>query len=110
MIDDQYGLGFARNAPDREYLDEALTAIERGRRVDIPATEGQGCLLNVDIAPVRRAEVCEVQQYERVPLALEQGAQLGQGVEPRGGCVAPAALGQAGRDGGVVVIAVRTAG
>ena len=63
MIDDQYGLGFTRNAPDREYLAEAMTAIERGRRVEIPATEGQGCLLNVEIAPVRSSEVT---YYERV--------------------------------------------
>ena len=33
MIDDQYGLGFAKPLADHEYLREALDAVEAGERV-----------------------------------------------------------------------------
>jgi len=44
-IDDQYGLGFAKPAVEREFLREALTAVAAGRQVESPATTAQGCLL-----------------------------------------------------------------
>ncbi|MFT5049731.1 MAG: mono/diheme cytochrome c family protein [Chlamydiales bacterium] len=45
MIDDQYGLGFARPEPGRRYLVEALDALAAGESVRVPATEAQGCIL-----------------------------------------------------------------
>jgi hypothetical protein len=44
-IDDQYGLGFAKPAVEREFLREALAAVAVGRQVEAPATTAQGCLL-----------------------------------------------------------------
>ncbi len=68
MIDDQYGLGFTRQEPEREYLTEALLDLVDGRAVAIPATEGQGCLLSVDIEPPDRGEIT---YYERVSRILQ---------------------------------------
>lgn len=48
MVDDQYGLGFSKAAPEREYLREALAAVARGERVRVGATQAQGCLLEVE--------------------------------------------------------------
>ena len=46
-IDDQYGQGGARkNAPDHQYLKDALDAILAGRPVTIAATSVPGCLLD----------------------------------------------------------------
>jgi len=52
MVDDQYGLGFAKPLPEREYLREALEAVEAGERVRAAATQAQGCLLEVEPAEV----------------------------------------------------------
>ena len=72
MIDDQYGLGYTRNLPDREYLTDALADVAAGRTVRVPATEGQGCLLNVAIEPVERPRVT---YYERVSRILQNRCQ-----------------------------------
>jgi hypothetical protein len=46
MIDDQYGLGFALDAPRNTYLLDAVDAVAEGRRVATPATRAHGCLLD----------------------------------------------------------------
>lgn len=53
MIDDQYGLGFAKPMAEREYLREALDALGAGERVRAGATQAQGCLLEVEPALAR---------------------------------------------------------
>ncbi len=52
MIDDQYGLGFSRAAARREYLREALAAVEAGELPGVGATQAHGCLLAVQPAPI----------------------------------------------------------
>ena len=45
-IDDQYGFGYAIDAPRRRYLDDALAAVRRGEDPPVAATEAPGCLLD----------------------------------------------------------------
>ncbi len=44
-VDDQYGLGYAKDEPKRRYLAEALTGILAGRKPSIAATDAPGCAL-----------------------------------------------------------------
>ena len=54
-IDDQYVQGKAKDAPDRHYLRDALTAVVANQKVDVPATKVAGCLLDrVEVKPVER--------------------------------------------------------
>jgi hypothetical protein len=69
MIDDQYGLGFSKQAADRAYLREALDAVEAGREVLAPATLAQGCLLAVEDGPVPQTPLT---WHERVGRILER--------------------------------------
>jgi hypothetical protein len=45
-IDDQYGFGYALDAPRTRYLADALAAIRRGDEPLIAATEAPGCVLD----------------------------------------------------------------
>lgn len=87
MIDDQYGLGFAREEPENEWLERALAAVEAGLPVAVPATQAQGCLL----APSEEAAAALA-----VPLTWnERAGRIVQArCEPchRAGGVAPFAL------------------
>ena len=44
VIDDQYGLGYAKEAPDETYLADALDAVAAGVRPLVEASRPQGCL------------------------------------------------------------------
>jgi AhpC/TSA family len=44
-IDDQYGLGYSRQAPRHRYLVDALAAMEAGKEISIRATDAPGCVL-----------------------------------------------------------------
>ncbi len=46
-VDDQYGLGYALDAPRREYLREALDAVLGGMTPFVAATEAPGCVLDL---------------------------------------------------------------
>jgi thiol-disulfide isomerase/thioredoxin len=45
-IDDQFGIGYARNKPNNRYLQEALDAILEGRSIQTAAVESVGCRIN----------------------------------------------------------------
>lgn len=45
-IDDQYGLGYALNAPRRSYLTDALDLVLANKRPLVAATEAPGCTLD----------------------------------------------------------------
>jgi hypothetical protein len=47
-VDDQYGLGYTRDAPTRHYLRNALDAVRGGDEVTIPATSAPGCFIDAD--------------------------------------------------------------
>lgn len=44
-IDDQYGVGYTRDKPDREPLVDAIEAVLGGSEVDVATTEPVGCLI-----------------------------------------------------------------
>jgi hypothetical protein len=47
-IDDQYGIGYARQSPRETYLRDALDAVLDGRPVEMAATTAPGCALKFD--------------------------------------------------------------
>ncbi|MEI9895807.1 MAG: redoxin family protein [Chthoniobacter sp.] len=49
-INDQYGLGYSKNAPTKNYLHEALDAVLRDSTPAVAATSAPGCALDVPIA------------------------------------------------------------
>ncbi len=48
MIDDQYGLGYAKAAAERSYLLEALEAVCAGDVIEAAGTTAQGCKLQLE--------------------------------------------------------------
>jgi len=66
MIDDQYGLGFAKKAPERAYLQQALEAVIAGDPVVVPATLAQGCLLELSDEPRVTGEVTYHERISRI--------------------------------------------
>ena len=56
-IDDQYGQGKAKDAPDHHYLRDAVTAVLARRKVDVPATKVTGCLIDrVPVTSIAKAK------------------------------------------------------
>src|SRR5262249_43998521 len=49
-VDDQYGLGYAKDKPQRRYLSAAPDALVAGRRPEVCATEAPGCVLDLGAA------------------------------------------------------------
>lgn len=47
-VDDQYGLGYALDAPRQNFLKDALTALLAGKVPAVAATEAPGCALEVE--------------------------------------------------------------
>ncbi len=52
-VDDQYGLGYTKDAPTRHYLRNALDALVEGIEVEVPATTAPGCWIDADPAKDR---------------------------------------------------------
>ena len=49
-VNDQYGLGYALDAPRKEFLRDALVAMLAGRAPLVAATEAPGCTLDLQLA------------------------------------------------------------
>ena len=49
-IDDQYGFGYTRDAPTRNYLRNAMDALLTGVSIQVPATTAPGCVIDADPA------------------------------------------------------------
>lgn len=69
-VDDQYGFGYALNAPRREYLVEALDAVLRGERPAAPATFAPGC--PIDLGESSGKPVASVTFHNRISRILQQ--------------------------------------
>jgi thiol-disulfide isomerase/thioredoxin len=52
-VDDQYGIGYATDAPKREYLRNAIDALLAGKTPDVRATTAPGCKLDLPKATSR---------------------------------------------------------
>lgn len=95
-IDDQYGVGVARPAPQQQYLSAALEALLAGRAAPVPSTEAVGCLIGRrpastgkldltyarDIAPILNRRCVECHRAGQIaPFSLASFAELA-GWEP----------------------------
>ena len=67
-VDDQYGVGYALDAPKSRYAHAALTAVLAGRPVAVPATTAPGCAL--DLAPPAETNFAAVTYHDRVSRIL----------------------------------------
>ena len=64
-VDDQYGLGYSRNAATTEYLRDALQALLAGKRPRIEATWAPGCDLGLPIQ-TRRTPITYHNRISRI--------------------------------------------
>ena len=67
-VDDQYGVGYALDAPKSRYAHAALTALLAGKPVLVPATTAPGCAL--DLAPPVETSFAAVTYHDRVSRIL----------------------------------------
>jgi peroxiredoxin len=81
-IDDQYGLGFAKPAVEREYLREALAAVAAGGAVLAPATTAQGCLLEPKEGAAPAAPLTWHERTSRIVQRRCEGCHRTGGVAP----------------------------
>ena len=65
-IDDQYGVGYSRNQPERQDLRESLEDLLAGRPVRTPHTEAVGCLIGRARAPNEESTVTYANQISRL--------------------------------------------
>jgi Ca2+-binding EF-hand superfamily protein/mono/diheme cytochrome c family protein len=61
-LNDQYGLGYAKEQPSRHYLRDAVAAMLRGEPADIAATSAPGCALDL---PAKTAVASTSVNYHR---------------------------------------------
>ena len=67
-IDDQYGLGYALDAPRNRYLSDALESLLGGRVPEVSATIAPGCVLDSAITPVPT----EITWHNRISRIMNQ--------------------------------------
>jgi mono/diheme cytochrome c family protein len=65
-INDQYGLGYAKEKPTRTYLRDALTAYSAGRPIKYTATTAPGCALDLKPQPAVATTVTYHNQIARI--------------------------------------------
>ena len=68
-IDDQYGIGYALDAPRHPFLAMALDALLAGRTPEVSATAAPGCLLDHEPS---HATVAEVTYHNRISRIMQQ--------------------------------------
>ncbi|QDU83859.1 hypothetical protein Pla163_09600 [Planctomycetes bacterium Pla163] len=88
-LSDQYGLGYALDAPRHSYLDDALTALIAGEEPSVVATSAPGCIVERAVVAEAGAASAEPVTYARHVSRLVQNTCLEC---HRTGGVAPFAL------------------
>ncbi len=82
-VDDQYGLGYAHDAPRNEWLRTALRAVHDGQRPRITATTAPGCALDLPQKnPPATATVTWHRQVSRILQANCQECHRSGGIAP----------------------------
>lgn len=69
-VDDQYGFGYAKDAPTQRYLAAALTGVLAGGRPAIAATDAPGCVL-APAAVAANSEVAKVTYHNRISRIIQ---------------------------------------
>lgn len=70
-LDDQYGIDYSRESPQRRYLARALEALAEGLRPEVEATAAPGCELDLPSAEAG-GEQTELTYYRDVARILQQ--------------------------------------
>lgn len=65
-IDDQYGVGYIRDEPQKHFLKDAITALLAGRKIAQPRTDVVGCFIGRVREPQANSEVTWSNQIVRV--------------------------------------------
>jgi peroxiredoxin len=82
-LDDQYGLGYAHDAPKRTYLLDAVTALLNNRTVDPAATTAPGCELDLSAAKAAPVGVTYHNRISRIMRGLVQPGEVRRRRRPR---------------------------
>jgi mono/diheme cytochrome c family protein len=72
-VDDQYGIGYQKDAPTRHYLAEALAALTQGQRPRFAGTTAPGCAL--EIAPAQPPAVTALTWHREVSRIIQRNCQ-----------------------------------
>ncbi|MEZ0274081.1 MAG: redoxin domain-containing protein, partial [Roseimicrobium sp.] len=70
-VHDQYGLGYSKDAPTKEYLRLALEDLTQGRPIQIAATTAPGCALDVAGSEKSSASATQVTYHNQVSRILQ---------------------------------------
>ena len=81
-IDDQYGLGYAHDAPKRTYLLDAVTALLTNRAADPAATTAPGCELDLSAAKATATGITYHNRISRIVQANCVECHRAGGVAP----------------------------
>ena len=68
-IDDQYGLGYSREAPRSHYLADALAALAQGGQPSVAATDAPGCTLDL---PARAQAATDLTYHNRISRIMQR--------------------------------------
>jgi Ca2+-binding EF-hand superfamily protein/mono/diheme cytochrome c family protein len=69
-INDQYGLGYAKDEPSRTYLRDAIQAMQRGQLPEIAATSAPGCEL--DLKPRAAATQTDITYHRHIARLMQR--------------------------------------
>lgn len=81
-VDDQYGLGYQKDAPQHRYLEDALKALTSGKEPHIPCTTAPGCALESKAPATAPTDVTWHNRISRIVQAHCQECHRKDGVGP----------------------------
>lgn len=70
-VNDQYGLGYAKDQPTRTYLRDALADLAAGRTVKIAATTAPGCALDLSTQPAPAAPAVTLTYHNQISRIIQ---------------------------------------
>ena len=65
-VDDQYGIGFTKAEPTRNYVVDALAAVEAGAEVEVGGTIAPGCYLSLEDGEIAAQEITYHNRVSRI--------------------------------------------
>jgi mono/diheme cytochrome c family protein len=74
-VDDQYGIGYRKDAPSRHYLRDAVESVFLQQPVAIAATTAPGCLSEHDAAPTPAPADQEITYHNRISRIIQNHCQ-----------------------------------
>lgn len=71
-LDDRIGLGYAKEAPTRRFLRDAMEAVAAGRAPEMEATSAPGCTVAIETPPAAPAAAPRVTWHNRVSRIIDR--------------------------------------